>query len=153
MPRRPMTLGVQINSASISPALGFESTGETYIEGACLILDTVDSNRLSEGGANPTDIQGIAAKTASGTAGLPMPYYPALPGVAFEGSMDDSNDLGNGVLLASDFGKLYGVTKDSSGIWYVDKFKTSTDARVKIIGFRDPAATVQGRLFFVFLIG
>ena len=153
MARQNMGLGVQVNSATISPFYGFEGASETYKEGAVVVTDSLDSNRFAEGGTNPLDIQGIVARAATGTAGTSMPYYPALPGVVFEGSLDDSNDLGNGAIVASDISALYGVTKDSGGIWYVDKHKTGDDARVKIIGFRDPVGTTQGRVYFVFSIG
>lgn len=153
MARRALTVGPQINSASISPFLGPESASETFIDGAVLVSDSTDSNRLAEGGTNPIDIMGIAARAASGVTATMIPYYPALPGVVFEGSVDDSNDLGNGVALAANFGGQYGLTKDSGGIWYVDKFKTGDDARVRILGFRDPVATVQGRVYFVFNLG
>lgn len=153
MARRPMTLGPQINSASISPFLGPEGASETFVDGAVLISDANDSNRLAEGAANPIDIMGIAARAASTVTATMIPYYPALPGVIFEGSVDDSNDLGNGIALAANFGGQYGITKDSAGFWYIDKFKTGDNARVRILGFRDPVATVQGRVYFVFFTG
>lgn len=153
MPRRPMTLGPQINSASISPFVGFEGAGETFAEGAILTSDSLDSNRLAEGGTNPLDIMGIAAKAAAAVTAAALPYYPALPGVIFEGSMDNAADLGNGVALAADFAARYGVTRDTSGFWYIDKNKTGDDARVRILAFRDPAGTVQGRVYFIFDLG
>ena len=153
MARRPMGLGIQVNSATVSPFYGFEGASETYIEGALLILDSGDSNRLDEGGTDPVNIEGIAARSAIGTAATAIPYYPALPGVVFEGSLDDGSAAGTGTITASDFGASYGVTRDSGGIWYVDKNKTGADARVKIIGFRDALTTITGRVYFVFLIG
>ena len=153
MARRPMTLGPQINSASISPFLGPEGASETFVDGAILISDANDSNRLAEGAANPIDIMGIAARAASTVTATLIPYYPGLPGVIFEGSVDDSNALGTGVALASDFGTQVGVTKDSAGFWYLDKFKTGALARTRILGFRDPPGTAQGRVYFVFSLG
>lgn len=153
MARRPLTVGPQINSASISPFLGPESASETFLDGAVLISDSTDSNRLAEGGTNPIDIMGIAARAASAVTATMIPYYPALPGVVFEGSVDNASDLGNGAALASDFGAQYGLTRDSGGTWYIDKAKTLDDARVRILGFRDPVGTVQGRVYFVFNLG
>lgn len=127
---------------------GFEGAAEAFKAGAVLIAS---ANQLDEGGANPTTIAGIAVSPASGTTGDPIEYVPALPGKVFEGSLDDSNDLGAGAIVATDLLKEYGITKDTvTGVWYVDKFKTAGDARVRIIGFRDAVGTVRGRVQFVF---
>ena len=124
--------------------------------GAVVIDD--GGGELTEGGADPTLIAGIAtskyppANNYSTDVGK---FIPALPGIQFEGSVDDNGDLGNGASAAGDLGTTYGLTQDASGIWYVDKGKAVGDdaaaVRVRVTKLIDPAGTVNGRVRFVFL--
>ena len=79
-----------------------------------------------------------------------MPYYPALPSMIFEGSVDNSG-AGTGVIAAGDLFAEYGLTVTAGGVWYIDKDKTGATRRVQIIGFRDAVAVVTGRVWFIFL--
>lgn len=126
-----------------------------WVRGAIVIDD--GGGELTEGGTNPTLIAGVAtSKTPlSNTQGASTDdgkFIPAYPGLEFEGSIDDSNDLGNGAIAAGDLGTAYGITEDSSGIWYIDKNKTAAaTVRVRVTKLIDDATTVNGRVRFVFL--
>ena len=127
-----------------------------WVRGAVVIDD--GSGELVEGGADPTLIAGIATSTYPPTNNYATDvgkFIPALPGQLFEGSIDNNGDLGNGVTTATMLGESFGITQDSAGIWYVDVAKTvgagATAVRVRLAKFVDPAATVQGRVRFVFL--
>lgn len=127
-----------------------------WVRGAVVIDD--GGGELTEGGADPTLIAGIATSTYPPTNEYATDigkFIPALPGLQFEGSVDDNGDLGNGAVAATDLGKTYGLTQDSAGIWYVDKGKAVGDdaaaVRVRVTKLIDPAGTTQGRVRFVFL--
>lgn len=134
---------------SVKVRNGTATTGQTWVRGAVLVAA---SGLLSEGGTNPTAIVGIAnAGVTSAAAGAAVSYIPAHPGQEFVMSVDDASDLGNGASAQTDIGTRYGITEDSSGIWYVDKNKTS-DATVcvTVVDLQDAAATTQGRVKVVF---
>lgn len=150
MPVQHITPGIQVHSASISPFVAREGTTQTFAAGAIVAPDPTDANRLEVGLTNPINIAGIAALAATGTAGANMPYYPALPGMVFEGSVDNTG-AGTGVIAAGDLFEEYGLTVTAGGIWYIDKDKSGVNRRVKIIGFRDAVAVVTGRVWFIFL--
>lgn len=56
--------------------------------------------------------------------------------------------------VQSDIGKIYGLTKDASGHWYVDKNKTAGNACV-VIRQLDPidGSILNGRVWFQVLVG
>lgn len=126
-----------------------------WVRGAVVIDD--GGGELVEGGADPTLIAGIATSknpltNTQGAATDAGKFIPAKPGVEFEGSIDDSSALGTGAIAAGDLGTAYGITEDSSGVWYVDKNKTAAaTVRVRIMKLLDDAGTVNGRVRFVFL--
>lgn len=127
-----------------------ENASETFVMGAILVSS---SGFLSEGGANPTGIIGVAAGAAHNVAvdgDQAVRYFPALPHLVFEASIDTSAALGTGAIAAADLFVEYGVTEDANGLWYVDKNKTAANARVRIVGFRDAIGTVQGRVYIIF---
>lgn len=124
-----------------------------YVRGAVLIDD--GGGEVTEGGANPTSIVGVATAKHPPSNNYSIDigkFTPAYPNVPFEGSIDDSSDLGNGASAATDIGTAYGITEDGDGVWYIDKNKTAAaDVRVRITKLVDAAGTTQGRARFVFL--
>jgi hypothetical protein len=57
------------------------------------------------------------------------PFEAAAPDTVFYGQINPTVQ----VLLATDVGKSYGLTKDTDGHWFVDKTKVGASAAVKII--------------------
>lgn len=148
MARQPIVQASQSGFSS-EPLHGFEGATQSFKAGAVLVYDT---GQLDEGGANPTAIAGVSVHGAAATQAANCPYIPALPGVIFEGTLDDGNDLGTGAWAAADAGLEYGLTKDANGIWYVDKNKTGANGRVRILapGSNVIVGTVQPRVLFTF---
>lgn len=159
-----------------------EATNSTYKDGALL---AVSSGTLVEAtAATPTTgIIGVAlqpgqnitnpgypkygeaypsgASTGQGssTAGVasavtPLLYVPAIPSVIFEATFaSNGSDV---AINTTDMWTKYGLTKDStSGFWYVDKNKTTTNGSVIVVGVKNPqdltfGTTTGARVFFVF---
>lgn len=135
-----------------NPVLGRpypEETSMSYLKGAVLVQDAT-SKELEEGGADPTNIGGIAIAAASGTAGTDVPHYVPGGGNVFEGTIDDGTENGSYALLATDIGSSFGLAKTSGGFWYVDKSETSTKS-VRVIGAKDEVGAFNARVFFEFL--
>lgn len=123
-----------------------------WVRGAVVIDD--GGGELTEGGANPTLIAGVATAKYPPTNNYATDigkFIPALQNIQFEGSIDDSSAIDTGAIAAGDLGTEYGITEDSAGIWYVDKNKTGANARVRITKLIDAAGTVNGRVRFIFL--
>jgi hypothetical protein len=131
-----------------------EGASKTHVKGALLIQS---SGVLTEAGANPTDVVGVAAHAGrNGSSGVRSFYLPPLDGCIFVGSIDTGAGEGTGTCIATDVGAEYGVTKTALtganlGKWYVDKNKTGADARVRVVELIDAVSTVQGRVAFKFL--
>ena len=120
---------------------------ETLAKGAAIITDA--NGRVTEAGVNPTEITGFAIHAlAAAAVGTDLAYVPgAGSNVVFEGSVDNTH-AGTGTIAQTDYQAEYGLTADTTGIWYVDKDKTGANARVRIVGFKDALATVMGRVYF-----
>lgn len=142
----PVTQGIQMRTAPVDAAAVWE-------RGAVVIDD--GGGELTEGGANPTSIVGVANTKHPPTNNFSTDvgkHMPAIPGIQFEGSVDDSAAIDTGAIAATDLYAAYGITEDASGVWYVDKNKTAAaDVRVKITKLLDVAGTVNGRVRFEFL--
>lgn len=101
-----------------------EAATQTFKRGAVLVNS---SGFIAGGGADPTDVLGIAAEdghndTTAGTHQLA--YYRIEPGSLWAINIDDSGDLGNGALVDADFNTRYGLAV-SADVWYVDKADTT----------------------------
>ena len=133
---------------SVALKNGGATGSQTFVRGAIVVAA---SGLLSEGGADPTIIVGIANHgVTSATSGQLVQYIPALPGQEFIASVDNTA-AGTGLIEAADKWTRYGITQDSDGVWYVDKDKTiDAETRVTITGFVDAVGTVLGRVKFVF---
>lgn len=134
---------------SIKKKEGGATASQTWVRGAVLVAA---SGRISEGGTNPTLILGVAIHgVTSAVADAPAQYIPAFPGQEFVASIDTSASLGTGAIALADRYADYGITEDASGVWYVDKNKTSdATVRVTVTDLLDPIGTVNGRVKIVF---
>lgn len=93
----------------------------TFLEGAFVLLN---GGEIEECGTNPASILGVALHNAGN---LPLEDHIL---VALAKANSTFILQGNVAPVADDEGKAYGITKDGDGIWYVDKTKTGSDARV-----------------------
>lgn len=127
-----------------------EAANQTFKLGAVLVNS---AGYLAEGGANPTNLIGIAAEAGdnNATAGAKdCLYYPVLPHLLFEMSLDKASSLGYASLAADRWTK-YGITKHADGEWYVDVDKTGANARVIVVDFVDAVGTASTRVLVCFL--
>ena len=133
---------------------GPEGASKTHKKGAPLVYS---SGNLQEAGADPTTVVGVASHDGrNGSAGVRSFMIPPDENVIFVGSVDTSAGEGTGTVAATDLGLEYGITKTALtganlGKWYVDKNKTGGSARVKVVEIIDAAATLLGRVGFIFL--
>lgn len=133
---------------------GFEGASQSYKRGSVLVVASGLVIKGTSGNDAPTllTVLGVADAPASGTTSKAVPIIPALPGVVFEGNLDAGSGT-TALTVASHMFTNFGLTLDSTtDHWYVDSSDT-TDIRVCVIGFKDPAATVNGRVYFTFLHG
>lgn len=118
------------------------ATGQTFVNGALVVMA---AGEVSECGADPADIYGVALQAAATNPGYDAANSPTVvTGRQQTVSVALANDTtifggklvnGSSTLVtpvAADIGAEYGVTKYGS-IWYVDKNKTGASARVVII--------------------
>lgn len=149
-------LPIQIAAPDMSSVYKREApvdSSAVYIRGAILVQDGSDGE-LTEGGANPTKIVGVAIHKNPPTNNTSETgyYIPALPACEFEASIDDGSSEGTGAIAAGDLFAEYGLTEDSSGVWYVDKNKTgATTVRVVVTKLIGDVGEVLGRVRFRFL--
>jgi hypothetical protein len=156
---QPITLAAQMMVGSIAPFLAPEDASETYGRGAVLDIGT-NTIREDAAGGNTTLI-GISADRASGTTNNLSPYYPAFPGVVFEGNLSTGPGASPTAftLVVGAFGNDYESGLDTSqtsdqgntitGVWYVDQSAT-TNTIFTVIGFKDAVGTSDARVYFVF---
>lgn len=148
------------NSLNAGPGLGThshpsitvpEAAAQTFKRG-CPLVFTAGGSTVEEDTSDPQPIVGIAEQDASGTTNDPVRIVPAIPGVLFEGVLGNG-DLTDYTLLAADVGDVYGLARDGTAGrlgWFVDKQDT-TNVRVRVVALKDPAGTVNGRVYFTFL--
>lgn len=135
--------GEQHNTASTrykTPPIG----AAEFTAGAVVFLDDGD---LTEAGANPSKILGVATASSDSydwmedTHGLVSPKVPiALATEEFRGTLLGTFDM-------DDVGKEYGITKyddDGTDVWVVDRSKTGSNARVTVLGVDKIAITDEG---------
>lgn len=116
------------------------AASQTFLAGAPAILAT-DDNTVEEGGADPASIVGFFLADAEDyawmydTFGTVVPAVPvALANAEFRGTLKGTYAKATDVI-----GKAYGLVKDASGYWTVDKADT-TNTRVTITGIEDGVA-------------
>jgi hypothetical protein len=132
------------------PMIAFrEAASQTFKKG-CPVVFTSGGSTVEEDTTDPQPIVGVAEHDASGTTNANVLVSPAFPGVQFEGILGNG-DLTDYTLAAADVGDLYGLARDATNLgWFVDKQDT-TNVRVRVTGLKDPAGTVNGRVYFTFL--
>lgn len=145
-----------------------DAASATYKVGAALIAsggDLVEGSTFTSTGHTlvgfamqaGSNLSGTHIANSSGNAGVltPLLVAPAYEGVVFEGTFANNN--ADVAINATDLWTAYGLTKDAtSGFWYVDKNRTTTNAAVLIIGIKNiqdiTLGTTKGaRVFFTVL--
>lgn len=138
---RPM--GEQYNTPSTRFKTPDVAVAAEFKVGAVVFLD---GGVVDEAGANPAKILGVATAASDSydwqkdTQGFVKPSVPvALADEEFRGTL-----LGT-FNRAADLGTEYGITKHATtGFWVVDKAKTSTNARVHVLGVERVATSEDG---------
>lgn len=131
-----------------------EAATQSFLAGAPLVNS---SGQLAQAATNPTAIIGIALGQASGVQATPVQYTPALPDnllfeVSVDGALSGGDAPGTGSLPASALFSTYGISQDgASENWYLDTSKSSANQVMRVQGFKDPAGTVNGRVYVRFL--
>jgi len=99
------------------------------------------------------DIVGISAEpghndSSAGTHDLM--FHPALPGMKFEGTLEDETNNDH-ALVITNIGAKFALQLDTTNDnWYLDENDGSNVATL-VIGAVDPLATVRARVTFIFL--
>lgn len=128
------------------PIMNFpEGAGQSFKKGELVVAS---GGYIVVGAADPSaeTIVGIALADASGTQGTQIPVMCALPGVIFEGQLQ--NAAADAAIAATDMLKQYGVNLTSNK-WWIDTDET-TSKIVTIVAFKDATTTVNGVVEFVF---
>lgn len=130
------------------PQLPFrEGASQTFKAGAIL---TLASGLLVEAGADPTAILGMAvADGANNALNKEVGVELLTPDARVEMNVKGTAGANNSAL--TDVGLSYGIVKDASGHWVVDKDET-TNKRVTIVRLVDPAGEANGRVHVTFNI-
>lgn len=145
-----------------------DASGATYKVGAALIQsggDLIEATSFTSTGGTlvglamqaGSNITGTHVAGSVGNAGVvtPLLYVPALDTVVFEATFGTGG--GDVAIAATDLFVKYGFSKDAtSGYWYVDKARTTTNAAVVVIGIKNKqdvtlGTTVGARVFFKFI--
>lgn len=132
---------------------GTALTTGTFEIGAVLIRS---SGLLTEGGANPVNIVGVAVHGQETAAKhVDIQYVPARPDMEFEMTLTNATDVAadgtTTLAVGTHLDTAYGIT-ESAGNWYVDTDKTGGDVvRVAVVDNVDPNGTENARVRVVFL--
>lgn len=78
-------------------------------------------------------------------------FVPAIPGVLFEGYVDDATGTGAPTIRDTQVMKDFSIARDASGYWYIDLSRTLGQPCIRIVSLVDAAGTANGRLRFEFL--
>lgn len=144
------TMGVFCQSGSPEIQEFTVTAAQTFIRGAVLVFS---GGTVSEGGANPTDIVGVAMADAFSAPGYdaansPSPITWREATISVAKAEADRNifvsPLCNNTLtstkvapVAADVGVQYGISKQTSGpsaeAWWLDKNITGANARVEVV--------------------
>ncbi len=151
--------------ASHALPLYHEANSQTFKAGAPvkLIAGLVTECIAPAAGSDAEQIAGIAGQDGQNVTTKPATtVIPCAPcgAAVFEGILGNAADDLR-VLAASDgdVGKAAALAKDAANLgWYVNGTTAALDpsaianARVRIVGYKDAAGTVNGRVYFVFLV-
>ena len=113
------------------------------------------SGYLTIAGADPVSvIVGVAAEdghnTSAGAANVL--YVPTLQGVVFEGAVHHASSASLAAIAQTDLFAQWGLAKSSTAhVWYIDKKESSAAKKqIRVVGFKDPVGTANGKVYFVF---
>lgn len=147
----------KVQSGKVEPVQWMAyATGQVFLTGAIL---TFNAGEVVEGGANPTEIVGVALQPAGSGPGFDAGNSPTvITGRSQKVSVSRPNDsviyaatLTNAsavtvVPAQADVGVQYGLTA-YAGVWTVDK--GNANDRVEVVGF--DTTVYGGVVFFKFL--
>lgn len=127
-----------------TPTVGYkEGASQTFKRGDLLQVDTAaGTNRVKIADADETEILGVAAEDAVGTADTAISVWVARAGERWIGNVTGDT------LDRADLNTEVGIVKDSAGVWLVDLADTSA-TRVKIVALVDAHGDTNGRVLFV----
>lgn len=155
--------GKHASTPSRAVALYHEANSQTFKSGALLCLSSGLAAESTSGGADAEVLIGVATTAGQNVTTKPnCTVEPCLPGVVFEGILGNSaDDLYTLTAADGDVGKLCTILKDAAnGGWYLNATTAAAssslagalaNARAKVVGYKDAAGTVNGRVYFVFL--
>lgn len=130
---------------------GNEAASQSFVKGAVLINS---SGKIATASADPTDnIIGVAAEPASGVTDDPVTFYPALPGLVFEATLEDQSNEDHALVISNVFSP-FALQVDDDGIWYVDE-NDGSNTGVFVVGVKDwddvVNAKVRARVLVTFI--
>lgn len=144
-----LTVAKMFGLTSVPVLRGNEGASETFVEGSVLLPGAGGAeDNIQEAATEPVDnILGIANQAASTVTDTVIEFIPALPGIIFEGNIGTSATAGD--IAADDLFSVYPLNLTGTD-WFIDK-TDNTNPCVRIVGFKDPVGTTNGRVYFVFL--
>lgn len=133
-----------------------EAATQEFNAGAPLFASAGKVAEITDPVGDTETIVGIAMGDATGTTSDPTVVCPALPGLVFEAVFANvADDLYETSL--DDVFKLCALRRDDTNdSWFLganDAHATNpvAGAGCRIVGLKDPAGTVNGKVYFVFL--
>lgn len=144
-----ITVAKMLGLTSVPVLRAQEAATETFVEGSPLLIGAGGAeNQLTEAATDVVnDIVGIANKAAGGTIDDDIEFVPALPGIIFEANIGTS--VTAGAIAADDLMNVFPLTLTGTA-WFINNTDNTTPC-VRVVGFKDPVGTVNGRVYFVFL--
>ncbi len=124
-----------------------EGASQTFKAGDLLVAS---SGLAVVGGADPTAGTIIGLATCDGhntTAGTLIQVIPALPGLIFEGQIQNAAATATLVYATHMFAE-FGINVTSNK-WWIDTDETTHKDTI-IVGFKDVVGTLNGAVYFMF---
>lgn len=108
---------------------GIEKAGQSWVQGAVLIRD---SGTVAEAAADAVaDILGIALSAATGVTGAKCSWVKPLPGVIFEGTLEDQANTDHALVQTNLFGQ-FALQRTAGGLFYLDENDATNDAAIVV---------------------
>lgn len=125
-----------------------EGATQTFKVGALLIASA--GNLIVAAADAVTGIVGVAAEAGhNAAAGVrTVKYYPALPHVVFEATLEDQLNE-NHALVAANRWAAFAIQLDTPGNFYLDENDT-TNVAARVVAFLDAVGTIRARVLFQF---
>lgn len=147
---RVMNVGYLQGYTSTPIQYGREDASQTFVKGNVVLLDTSSWELAICTDEAVIDIMGIAAQNASTTTGTSIAFVPAMPGVVFEASVGSSTTAGPSATAM--IGEEAPVQVSSLDM-FLNPITDNTNSATRILALKDDTATVNGRVYFMFLAG